>query len=212
MDHAGNQPSGAPPGSGAGPQGGTNPAFQALSGEQNSFVTIITGAPIMIRPFSAAAALASLLATLSPQKAEAQASSRGLTQVGVLRCDVSAGIGVIIGSTRQLACTFQPRRGPLERYQGTIRHTGLDIGATTRGVMLWGVLAPSRLPRFALAGRYVGASAEATLGVGVGANALVGGSNQTITLQPVSVQAQLGVNIALGVGEVTLAPARAARR
>lgn len=166
----------------------------------------------MIRPLSAAAAMAGLLAALPPQMAQAQAPSRGVTQVGVLRCDVSAGIGVIIGSTRQLACVFQPRRGPLERYRGTIRHTGLDIGATTRGVMLWGVLAPSRVPRFALAGRYVGASAEATLGVGVGANALVGGSNQTITLQPVSVQAQLGVNIALGVGEVTLVPARAVRR
>lgn len=166
----------------------------------------------MIRPLSSSAALAALLAALAPQAAEAQAPARGLTQIGVLRCDVSAGIGAIIGSTRRLACAFQPRRGPLERYSGTIRHTGLDIGATTRGVMIWGVLAPSRVPRFALAGRYVGASAEATLGVGLGANALVGGSSQTITLQPVSVQAQLGVNIALGVGEVTLAPVRAARR
>jgi hypothetical protein len=164
------------------------------------------GASIRFAALAAIAAPALLFA--APSQAQ---SSPNYVEAGVLRCDVSAGIGLIIGSTRSLRCTFEPRRGRTERYTGTIQRLGLDLGATTRGVMVWGVLAPSRNVRGALAGRYVGASAGASAGVGIGANALVGGSNNTVALQPVSVQAQLGVNIAAGVAELTLARARPRR-
>jgi hypothetical protein len=132
-------------------------------------------------------------------------------RAGVLRCDVSAGIGLIVGSTRTLSCVFEPTRGRAERYQGRVQHAGLDIGATTRGVMVWGVLASARLSPGALAGTYAGAAAEATLGLGLGANALFGGSERGVALQPVSVQAQAGLNIALGVASLTLEPVRATR-
>jgi hypothetical protein len=59
----------------------------------------------------------------------------------------------------------------------------------------------------ALAGTYAGAGAEATAGVGLGANVLVGGSGKAFSLQPISVEGQVGVNIAAGVTRVTLAPA-----
>lgn len=134
----------------------------------------------------------------------AQPSQRGYVQLGVLRCDVSGGIGQIIGSARELRCVYERARGRPERYLGVVQHAGLDIGFTARGVMAWGVLAPSRIKRGALTGRYVGASAEATAGLGVGANVLVGGSQDSIALQPLSVQAQAGLNIAVGVAELTL--------
>lgn len=133
---------------------------------------------------------------------QAQAPAR--VQVGLLRCDVSAGIGAIIGSTRDLNCIFERSRRRPERYVGLVRHAGLDIGATTRGVMIWAVLAPSQVRRGALTGSYAGASAEATVGLGLGANILVGGSADSVVLQPVSVQAQIGLNIAVGVAELTL--------
>ena len=60
----------------------------------------------------------------------------------------------------------------------------------------------------ALAGHYGGASGEATVGAGVGANVLVGGSNRTVTLQPLSVQGQAGLNVAVGVASLDLRPAR----
>jgi hypothetical protein len=144
-----------------------------------------------------------LCATALPT-AHANAQQPTRVQAGLLRCDVSAGIGQIIGSTRSLSCVFERLRGHPERYRGIIRHAGLDIGATSRGVMVWGVLAPSQVRRGALAGRHAGTSAEVTAGLGVGANVLLGGSANSIALQPVSVQAQLGLNIAVGVAELTL--------
>lgn len=138
--------------------------------------------------------------------AAGEADAQGRTQVGVLSCDVSAGIGRIIGSTRALSCRFRPYRGRTELYRGTIRHTGLDIGVTRRGVMIWGVLAPSSLRNLALGGRYAGASAEVTAGLGLGANVLIGGFQGSVALQPLSVTAQTGLNIAVGVAELSLVP------
>ena len=112
---------------------------------------------------------------------------------GTLTCDVSAGIGMIIGSRKSVACTFAPSYpGPVEYYNGTITKLGVDIGATAASVMVWLVYAPTSRPVGALAGQYVGATGEATFGVGLGANVLVGGSNRTVALQPLSVQGQQG--------------------
>ena len=150
------------------------------------------------------AATAALAALALPGAAQAQ------TRVGVLECRVGAGVGMIITSSKALSCRFRPARGGgvRDRYVGTVRRFGLDIGATRAGAIVWAVFAPSSLGRGALAGTYVGASAEATLGAGLGANVLVGGSNRTISLQPLSVQAQTGLNIAAGVGEIDLVRAR----
>jgi len=134
-------------------------------------------------------------------------------QIGMLDCDVSAGVGFIIGSQREVHCVFNPSDGgPQEMYVGSIRKFGLDLGATAGGQMIWAVHAETTARRNALAGTYIGASAEATVAVGLGANVLVGGSNRTVALQPVSVQAQTGLNVAAGVTELELVPARPPRR
>ncbi|MGA7384837.1 MAG: DUF992 domain-containing protein, partial [Methylocella sp.] len=104
-------------------------------------------------------------------------------------------------------CVFTSARGHREHYYGTVRKFGLDIGATDRGILAWDVFAPSAGPkRGALAGDYAGATASATIGAGVGANALVGGSGRSFTLQPLSVQAQTGLDLAAGVAELSLRP------
>jgi len=137
-----------------------------------------------------------------PQTAEAQQRVR----VGVLTCNVAPAVGLIVGSQRQMSCVFRPdRRGRPEGYLGTFSRVGLDVGITGRGVLAWTVFAPTRrLSPSQLAGNYSGASAQASLAVGLGANALVGGSRDTVALQPLSVQAQTGVNLALGVGNLNL--------
>jgi Protein of unknown function (DUF992) len=161
----------------------------------------------MPRCLSVVAAVALAAAVALPVPAGAQRVNR--TKVGTLSCDISAGIGMIIASKKNVSCMFTPARpGPREVYVGSISKFGLDLGATTGGEMIWAVYAPSNRRFGALAGEYVGASAEATVGAGVGANVLVGGSNRTVTLQPLSVQGQTGLNVAAGVAGLTLRPAR----
>jgi hypothetical protein len=126
-------------------------------------------------------------------------------KIGSLRCDVSAGLGLIITSTRGLECTFVSSHGWREGYHGKIQRFGLDIGKTNAGVLLWDVFAPTDGPRrHALTGDYGGADASATVGVGVGANALVGGSHRSFTLQPLSVEGQTGLSLAAGVESLKL--------
>jgi hypothetical protein len=146
----------------------------------------------------AAAAVATALA--------APASAQQSTKVGVLTCKTSASIGLIVGSHRRIRCRFNPDNGgPPENYSGSINRVGIDLGVTAGGVMAWGVIAPaSGVPHGALAGNYGGASGDISLGLGVGANAMVGGSHRSFALQPLSVAGQVGVNLALGVAGLTL--------
>ena len=133
------------------------------------------------------------------------AVAQNRVQAGTLVCNTSMELGVIVGSREALNCTFTPSvPGPIQSYTGTITKLGLDLGATTRGVIVWLVYAPTTLRTGELAGSYVGATGEATVGVGLGANVLVGGSNRTVALQPVSVQGQVGLNLAVGFAELQL--------
>jgi hypothetical protein len=150
-----------------------------------------------------------LAAALFLGAALAPAAAQQRVQAGVLTCDISAGIGLIVGSRKSVNCIFAPSQpGPAEVYQGTITKLGVDIGFTTGGQLVWAVFAPTNAPLGALAGSYVGAAAEATIAAGLGADVLIGGSNRTIALQPVSVQGQTGLNVAGGVAELRLQPIR----
>ena len=137
------------------------------------------------------------------------ASAQAATQVGTLACDVSAGVGMILTQRQTLNCLFTPAGGgPPEPYYGRIDKFGLALGAVQQGQLIWVVFAPaSGVPQGALAGAYAGVGAEATAGVGLGANALYGGTGRAFSLQPASIQGQTGFNIAGGVTTVTLWPA-----
>jgi len=159
----------------------------------------------MFRSVVGAAALVGALAMTVP--AAAQAPQR--VKAGTLTCDISAGVGLIIASQKEVQCLFTPAEpGPREVYVGVIRKFGVDIGATAGGEMVWSVYAPTTGRIAALTGSYAGVSGEATVGAGVGANVLVGGSNRTVALQPVSVQGQAGLNVAAGVTDLELRPVR----
>ncbi|MBI3674685.1 MAG: DUF992 domain-containing protein, partial [Rhizobiales bacterium] len=121
----------------------------------------------------------------------AQAASG--VKVGLLTCRVDAGVGYIIGSSKKVACVYEPGRGgKLEHYAGRIGKLGVDIGFTNQSVVAWAVFAPGKINRGALKGDYAGASVEATVIAGLGANVLIGGFRKTINLQPISIQAQTG--------------------
>ncbi|HUB86160.1 MAG TPA: DUF992 domain-containing protein [Rhizomicrobium sp.] len=146
---------------------------------------------------SGAAAIAAVLAIAGP------ANAAGV-KIGVLTCHVSSGWGFIFGSSKDLRCNFAGGRYG-ERYVGSVSKFGVDIGYTSGGVLIWDVFAPtSGYHRGALAGGYAGATASATVGVGAGANVLVGGSGRSIALQPISIEGNSGLNVAAGIGSITL--------
>jgi hypothetical protein len=146
------------------------------------------------------------IAWVSPAAAEAPQG----TAAGVLSCKLAPSIGLIIGSQQRMACRFAPNGPyPPEAYVGVMNSIGLDIGITAGGAMAWGVVTPNAGPMNGkLAGKYVGASGAVGVGVGVGANVLFGGSNRSISLQPLSVEGSVGFNLSLGVSELTLALAQ----
>lgn len=150
-------------------------------------------------------AAAAVLALTSFQIAEA-APALTRVQVGRLACDVAPGVGLIVVSSKRLTCWFHRDGFRPERYTGTISKLGIDIGVTAITHIEWLVFAAprTRYTGHALAGTYVGASAEATLGVGLGANWLVGGSGRSYALQPLSVQAQAGLNYSIAFAGLTL--------
>jgi len=126
-------------------------------------------------------------------------------KVGVLTCNVASGFGFIFGSSRAINCTFSPTRGPPQHYTGTINKFGVDIGYLQGGVIVWAVFAPTaNTAPGSLSGTYAGATAGATVAVGLGANVLVGGSGNSIALQPVSIEGTTGLNVAAGIAEMTL--------
>ena len=151
--------------------------------------------------------LAASLGAALPFAGTAQAQSG--VQVGTLTCNVASGFGFVFGSTKGVNCTFAGPGGRYEHYIGEISKFGVDIGYTQGGILVWTVFAPTaQLRPGDLAGNYGGGTASATVGVGVGANALIGGSNNSFALQPLSIEANRGLNVAAGVAELTLRPER----
>lgn len=158
----------------------------------------------MTRNFRLAAGTAIAVAALAFGGA-ASAAEHGV-KVGTLACHVSSGWGFIFGSSRDLHCDFRPSKAPTgERYAGTISKFGVDIGYTSGGELIWEVFAPSSdLRHGALQGDYAGATASATIGVGLGAHVLIGGLDKSIALQPLSIEGNTGLNVAAGIGAISL--------
>jgi hypothetical protein len=116
-------------------------------------------------------------------------------QIGILECRGGASIGFIVGSVTNLGCVLRAEGLPEDRYVATIRKVGLDLGITEESALAWGVYAPV-------------AQGSVSIGVGVGGNVLVGGSANSIALQPLSVQGQVGLNVAAGLESLELRPGR----
>jgi Protein of unknown function (DUF992) len=129
-------------------------------------------------------------------------------QVGILECRGGASVGFVVGSVTNLGCVMRAEGMPEDRYVATIRKVGLDLGITQESALAWGVFAPTRLGPGALTGNYAGAQGSAAIGVGAGGNVLVGGSDNSIALQPLSVQGQVGLSVAAGLESLELRPGR----
>jgi hypothetical protein len=156
----------------------------------------------MVKRCMIAAAVAAAVAAGPFATAPADAGSG--VNVGSLNCRVAGGSGFIFGSTKSLSCLFTRHDGTAERYHGEVKKYGVDLGFTDGAYMIWLVFAPGQVKKGALAGNYAGATADVAVGLGLGANVLIGGSNDQIALQPASVEGVQGLNVAAGFGQISL--------
>jgi hypothetical protein len=155
----------------------------------------------MRKEFLAAAAMAASLLAFAPQAYAAQSGVR----IGTLTCQVRGAWGHLVASSRRMDCLYEPYHRRAEHYVGTLSRYGVDVGRTNNGTLIWAVVAPtSNVGRTALEGNYGGLAADATLGIGAGANVLVGGLDRSIALQPLSVEGNSGLALAAGIGVMRL--------
>lgn len=142
-----------------------------------------------------------LLAVLASATALAQSS-----KLGVLQCNLSGGVGMIIAENQALDCVFKNQAGgPPSHYIGRLTNVGANIGISGPGRMVWAVVAATnQVAPGALAGDYVGAQGSVAAGAGAGGAVLVGGSNNAISLQPISVSVGTGLNVSAGLGNLNL--------
>jgi hypothetical protein len=151
--------------------------------------------------FATALVAAATLAAMSTPPASAQDRR---VQAGELDCSLSSSIGLVVTSQRNVSCYFHSGSGPDAAYVGTLTRIGLDVGVTSGGKMVWSVFINTDRYSGTLSGSYVGATAEAAVALGLGANVLIGGNNDSVALQPLSVQSTTGFNIAAGVSQLNL--------
>jgi hypothetical protein len=138
-----------------------------------------------------------------------QPDQRDGVRIGYLDCNIGGGVGYVLGSAKEADCVFSSTVGsePLDHYTGVVRKMGVDLGFTTRSRLIWAVFAPTAgYHHGSLGGLYQGATAEVTVGAGVGTNILVGGTSGSIHLQTISVTGQLGLNVAATGTSLTLSP------
>lgn len=168
----------------------------------------------MIRYLLTTAVLAMAASPVLAQEISRQTTTESTTtradhgsgvKIGMLTCNVASGWGFVFGSSRDLKCEFSNPAGHSERYTGQISKFGIDIGYVQSGVIAWGVIAPtSNLAPGALAGDYGGVTGGASVGVGIDANVLLGGFDKSISLQPVSIEGNTGLNVAAGIASMSL--------
>jgi Protein of unknown function (DUF992) len=166
----------------------------------------LTGTRLTICGAVIGLALATASGAWAQAAAPAPSGGNSMTvRAGYLTCHVASGWGFIFGSSRDVKCAYALQEGYTEYYTGSITKFGADIGYLSSGVIIWAVLAPTNnLGQGALSGHYAGATASAAVGVGAGANVLIGGFKNSIALQPVSIEGQNGLNIAAGVAALAL--------
>ncbi len=158
-----------------------------------------------MRRLSVALSMSAVLLVASATLTQAQ----DRVQAGTLECRGGGSVGMVVGSVTNLGCVFRSQGRPDDLYVATVKKLGLDLGITEASALSWVVLAPTaQLGPGDLSGNYAGVNASAAVGVGLGANAMIGGSANSFALQPLSVQGQTGLNVAAGVQSLELRPGR----
>ncbi len=151
-----------------------------------------------------------LLATVAMVPMQALAETPAGGRIGALTCKTvpDSGVSLIIHSTENVTCEFKSTSGGVEHYKGeTGVGLGFDISYDRNTTMVYAVMsADYKAGDHQLAGKYFGAGGSATAGVGVGAQALIGGGKKNISLQPVAVSSSEGAGLSAGITYLYLEP------
>jgi len=129
-------------------------------------------------------------------------------RVGVLECKLSGSGPSIIVENQAIDCVYDDddEGGRPVHYVGKLTKIGANLSVNGPGDLAWVVAAATRqLGPGALAGDYAGPGATVKVGVGGGGAILVGGSDNTISLQPLSVEGGTGLGVTAGIESLTLA-------
>lgn len=163
-----------------------------------------------VRALCASAALATALAV--GQVGPAAGSG---VQSGILTCEniPGSGINLIIHSVTKIRCNFKSTDGTVvEKYKGeTGIGLGVDLSWKREDKIAFAVVTATKdigPGNYFLAGKYLGGKANVTLGVGGGAASLVGGSKDSIGLQPLALEESKGLGVSGGLGYLYLEPDR----
>jgi hypothetical protein len=129
-------------------------------------------------------------------------------RLGVLECKMSGNGPSIIVENQDIDCVFEDddEGATPAHYIGKLTKIGANVGANGRGDIAWVVLAATgKVGPGALAGNYAGPDAALRIGVGGGGAVLVGGSDNTFSLQPFQFEGGTGLSLAAGIESLTLA-------
>jgi hypothetical protein len=162
--------------------------------------TLAATMALIASPFAATSALAETSNATN-------ADEEGRIEIGYLVCHMTSQDAGIILSEQEFTCDFDPADDDFsnERYVASFNKIGLDLSITEAETLRWAVFAPAaKYKDDVLEGEYGGISADIALGAGIGAKALVGGLEESIALQPVSVTTQTGLGASLGFETLTL--------
>jgi hypothetical protein len=145
---------------------------------------------------------AMLLAAFTPGGATAG------DRAGVLQCRLSGNSITVLVENQELDCVFQDDdEGALPaHYIGKLTKVGANATINGPGEIAWGVVAAtSHIGPGALAGLYAGPNTSVKVGVGGGGAFLIGGNDNTISLQPLQFEAGSGVGVTAGIENLALA-------
>ena len=144
---------------------------------------------------------------------EAQAQS-SLVKIGQLDCAVVTGTrqNFIVSSTADVDCVFGGGAWPEEYYRGvTGVQLGVDLSLKDQEQLSFLVYTSPAIGQggpLSLTGKYYGAQASVTIGSGVGAFILLGGSERQFTLAPLGGSVATGSGVTAGLGYLYLEPAQ----
>jgi hypothetical protein len=96
-----------------------------------------------------------------------------------MTCNVASGFGYILGSSRDVSCTFSTPAGRPEHYAGTISKFGLDIGYVQNAVIAWTFVAPTVARAGSVSRSRMVAAIQAQAAFAEGTGGGIGGVNLT---------------------------------
>lgn len=150
--------------------------------------------------------LISALAMITAIGASSATASDFGAKIGELACKLTSVDNMVVYSSEEFDCEYKPNSGDTHAYKGVMKSVGVNLSVTKDATLVWGVLTATKEAKAPdlLTGLYVGGTAKVAIAGGAAANVLIGGSLDSIALQPFSVSGVTGYGAALDLASFEL--------